>query len=75
MELKPVKSSSVEAIGYDVMKQQLHVKFKKGGTYTYHDVPERVHDELIRAKSIGEHMAKVIVGKGKYKFTKSKATR
>lgn len=75
MELKPVKSSSVAAIGYDAQTQQLHVKFLKGGTYTYHDVPPRVHDELVRAKSIGQHLAKYIVSGGKYKFTKPKAAK
>ena len=37
IDMKPVESSNIRAIGYDESKAELHVEFK-GGIYIYHDV-------------------------------------
>lgn len=67
MQLTPVTSSSIEAVGYHHDTRTLHVRFASGATYTYRDVEPEEHQALIGAKSVGGHFAKNIraVYKGK----------
>lgn len=65
-QLKPVKSSNIEAIGHD--GASLIVKFKSGGTYHYHDVPPEHHDAMLAADSPGGYFHAHV--KGKFKHTK-----
>ncbi len=58
--LKPVSSSSIEAVGYDADNRTLHVKFNSGATYSYEDVDAEQHRALIEADSIGAHFSKHI---------------
>lgn len=52
-----VDSSNVEAIGYDVDSQELHVLFKKSGlTYAYFAVEEWVFQEFMQADSKGTYL-------------------
>lgn len=55
MELKPVDSSSLAAIGYDDEARTLVLEFRHGGTYAYFDVPRSRYRALLKAKSMGEH--------------------
>ncbi len=55
MELKPVNSSSLAAIGYDTAAKTLVLEFRTGGTYAYFDVPPSRHRALLKASSMGEH--------------------
>lgn len=55
MNLVPVTSSNLAAIGYDAANSQLHVKFKNGGVFVYSGVPADKHKALMAAKSIGSH--------------------
>jgi hypothetical protein len=49
-----VDSSNIEAIGYDVHTQELHIKFLKSGeTYVYYAVEEFVFQELQQSDSKG----------------------
>jgi hypothetical protein len=52
MERVPVVSSALRSVGYD--DDTLEIEFVSGTVYRYFDVPERVHDELMRADSHGE---------------------
>jgi hypothetical protein len=63
IELTPVSSSNVAAIGFDPETKQLHVRYKSGGTYVYHDVPAEKHEALMKAESKGKHLAEHIKGK------------
>lgn len=54
MDLAPVKSSNIEAIGYDSDLKLLVVKFKDGGRYIYPNVPADVHARFISAESAGK---------------------
>ena len=60
MELKPVKSSNIAAIGYDSMDKKLVVKFHNGSVYEYEPVQPETHLALINADSIGGYFAKNI---------------
>lgn len=53
--MAPVKSSNIEAIGYDPASRELHVKFKSGG-YVYADVAPDKHAALMKAESKGKHV-------------------
>lgn len=54
-QLKPVKSSNIEAVGHDADKNELHVKFKGGGIHIYSGVTPDVHNNFVNADSIGKH--------------------
>lgn len=60
MQLTPVTSSNIDAVGYHEDSRTLHIRFAFGSTYTYRDVAPEEHENLIAAKSIGSHFAKHI---------------
>ena len=53
MKLKPVKSTSIAAIGYERRPRVLVVKFLSDETYAYFGVPAAVYADFRRAKSAG----------------------
>jgi hypothetical protein len=56
MEMIPVDSSNIEAIGYDPESATLTIQFKKGGSvYEYYDVPQHEYDGLMAADSKGTY--------------------
>lgn len=57
MELIPVTSSNVSAIGYDADTQTLGIKFSSGTVYHYAGVPKDVYDDFVNAESIGRFFA------------------
>jgi KTSC domain len=63
MNYQPVKSSNVEAVGYDEATQTLGVKFKGGSEHHYDNVTPEQHKALVSAKSIGKHFHANIRGK------------
>ena len=62
--LTPVDSSQIEAVGYEPGK--LWVKFKRGGTYVYKDVPLGVFQELLTADSKGKFLKDSVQGRFDY---------
>lgn len=68
MELVPVSSSNIEAIGYDEDSQTLQVEFKNGSCYQYFDVPEHIFIGLRDAGSVGAYLSANI--KGVFRFSK-----
>lgn len=68
--MTPVKSSSIEAIGYDPSSKIMTAKFRSGATYRYESVPSDQHANLMAADSIGTHFHKNILGK--FKAVKAK---
>lgn len=60
MELKPVESSNVSAIGYDASAKQFDVRFKNGATYRYHDVGPESAAAVTDAESIGRAVNSVL---------------
>lgn len=51
MELKPVNSSNIAAVGYD--GGTMHVQFANGSLYKYEGVTEKDYADLMNADSIG----------------------
>jgi KTSC domain len=55
VKLYPLTSSHLDRIGYDEAKRQLHVIFKDGSHYTYHNVSHEAFSQLLNAESPGRH--------------------
>ena len=68
MDLTPVKSSLITAVGYDEAQKELTVEFKKGGTYSYKPVPHSVYTALMEAVSVGSFFLRNV--KGQYPYIK-----
>lgn len=68
MNMQPVTSGNIEAVGYDPLSQKMTVRFKGGREYEYDNVPNEAHTEFVSAPSVGSHYNKAI--KGKYTATK-----
>lgn len=56
--MQKVKSGNIAEIGYS--GKTLTVQFKSGVKWSYYDVPEHVHRELMGAESIGGYFARHI---------------
>jgi hypothetical protein len=69
VELQKVRSSAIDAIGYDDSTGTLVVRFKDGGTYEYSDVPKTRYVELMTASSLGSYFDRFI-RKGGYRWRK-----
>ena len=65
----PVKSSTVESVGYDATTQRLTVTYKGGGTYHYAGVSPTTHAALMAADSVGGYLHAHV--KGKHAHTKA----
>ncbi len=68
VEMIPVSSSTVQAIGYDEVTQVLYVRFiKKNSLYCYHGVPIAEFFGLQNAPSVGSYLDQNIK-KGPYVY-------
>ena len=68
MELEPVISSNIAAIGFDVASGTLYVKFNSGQTYEATGAKQSDFDTWKSAKSKGQYFNKIL----KTAFTWSK---
>ncbi len=55
MEMIPVNSSNILAIGYDPDSATLTIAFKGGSEYEYYDVPQHEFDNFLAADSKGKY--------------------
>ena len=56
MQLDPVESSMLAAIGYDEKLQALIVLYNSGKAYQYRQVPVEIFHGLLAARSKGRYM-------------------
>ena len=56
MNMIPVSSSNLAAVGYDEGRKELYIQFHSG-TYVYSGVPVSVYKGLMSASSHGEYHA------------------
>lgn len=57
--LTPVRSSNVQAIGYDEATQVARVKFKGGATYRYAGVSKELFESIKKSDSIGSAVSRL----------------
>jgi hypothetical protein len=55
MEMIPVSSSNIAAIGYEETQNTLVIEFNNGRAYEYYSVPQYVFDEFLNAGSKGQY--------------------
>lgn len=67
MEMQPVSSSNITAVGYDEPTRELVVEFDSGGRYSYAGVPADVHQSFLAAPSPGKFFYGHIKGRYSYK--------
>lgn len=60
MQMVPVRSSAIAAVGYDSATRRMKIAFKQGRTYDFCGVPLEVHQGLMNASSIGSYYDRVI---------------
>lgn len=66
MQMQPIKSSQIAAVGHDPATNTLRVQFspRKDGTpgpvYDYQNITDAHHRELMNAESVGSHFIKNI---------------
>lgn len=63
----PVQSSQIGSIGYDAATQTLYVQFKRGGLYSYENVPAEKWQRFQAAESKGKFLGAEIKGHFNYK--------
>lgn len=51
--MTPRDSTHIAASKYDPETRELHIQFRSGGTWAYHDVPAHVADKFHAAESLG----------------------
>lgn len=66
IEMKPVQSSNIKAVGYEAESQTLAIQFGSGATYHYKGVPKDIYDDLCQCESFGRFHAQNIKGKFEY---------
>lgn len=48
MQMHPVVSDNVDAVGYDANSRVLRVRFHSGGTYDYADVDDALFQQMLQ---------------------------
>lgn len=69
MNLTPVSSSSLRAVGYEAASCTLQISFLDGGLYEYYNVPMSIHKSLMMAISKGTYFD-LHIKKASYRFRK-----
>lgn len=79
IEMTPVKSSHIKAIGHDPDADELHVEFSNGSVYAYGNYPAALYDRLLAihhaGESVGSHHARAIKGNADHPPRKVKAKK
>lgn len=56
MNLKPVSSSRMNAVGWE--NNKMYIQFKDGSTYVYMNVSESQYHDFINSSSLGSALAR-----------------
>lgn len=68
MIMQQVRSSKIQAVGYNASAMILRVEFLKDGVFEYYGVPERIVKEFLDAESLGIYFKRFI--KDRYRFVR-----
>ena len=69
IEMKPVNSSFIKAVGYDANNRWLVTNHNDGTSIIYKEVPEHIYTGILEAESVGKYFHANI--RGKFEFQKS----
>jgi len=69
VDMTPVISGNIRAIGYSDINSRLYVSFSTGFDYCYFDVPRSVFDDFLAAPSKGSFLRDVIKA-NRYRYEK-----
>jgi hypothetical protein len=75
MELQSVNSSMIRAVGYNSETKEMEVVFTSGKIFVYSNVPEKIFDGLLTAKSKGQYMRAHVIAAYPYQVQVSKRRR
>jgi len=53
IDMTPVQSSNLAAVGYDAEARELTIEFVSGETYVYEDIDPALYEGLMSAGSLG----------------------
>lgn len=67
MRRRPVESSALLSVGYDVTERVLEVEFVSGEVYRYYDVEPAEVAALFRAESMGAHLNERVKPRRRYR--------
>jgi hypothetical protein len=67
MRAIPVESTTISTVAYDSVCERLQLEFCSGAIYEYWDVPDVVHQSLLRAHSKGTYFNQTIRGRFRYR--------
>lgn len=56
MRRRPVTSTSVRSVGYDLSTGTLELEYVNGSVYRYYEVPQPTYAGLLAAPSIGNYV-------------------
>jgi hypothetical protein len=48
MQMRPITSTNVSAVGYDPASRRMHVQFSSGATYEYLEVEQSLYNEMLQ---------------------------
>jgi hypothetical protein len=60
MEMVPIDSDGVRAIGYDPATQTMHVEFETGALFEYYEVPPDVYQTFMASSAKGSFVSQVL---------------
>ena len=63
MQMIPVQSSAISAVGFDAFTQRMKIRFLEGGTYTFCGVPAHIFEGFLAASSKGRFYDRHIRGR------------
>ncbi len=63
MTMTKVKSSNIDAIGYDPATLTMRIQFRGGKVRQYTGVPTESHQSFLHSESVGAHFAAHIRGR------------
>lgn len=66
--MHPVHSSSVQSVGFDAEKQELHVAWPGGKVSVYSGVPSALANDVSRSWSVGKALKEQVVGKFDHRY-------
>ena len=55
LDMTPVRSSAIQAVGYDSASRWLRIRFAGGHEYDFYGVPPKAYDGLMSARSKGSY--------------------